>query len=60
MKLYKYMQEEFDKVHARFDETATRKQVDDLTTTVDGLAGDIKDYHQEMLMLAHKVDRLER
>lgn len=60
MKLFKYVEEMRGEMNARFDETATKKQVDDLTTTVDGLAGDIKDYHQEMLMLAHKVDRLER
>lgn len=59
-KLFKYMQKEFDKLNKRLDETATKKQVDDLTNTVDGLAGLIRDYQQEMLMLTRKVDRMER
>jgi len=54
------MQAEFKKIDKRFDETATKDQVDDLTSTVDGLARLITDYNQEMLMLAHKVDRLEK
>ncbi len=59
-KLFKYVEQEFSKVHARLEKTATKKQVDDLTANVDGLAGQIKDYHQELLMLAHKVDRMEQ
>lgn len=43
-KLFKYVQKEFTEVHKKLDETATRKQVDDLTNTVDGLAGLIRDY----------------
>ena len=53
MKLFKYVQEMRTEMNARFDETATKKQVDNLTSTVDGLAKQITDYHQEMLMLAH-------
>ena len=60
MKLFGYMQKEFDKVNKRLEETATKKQVEALTNTVDGLAGLVRDYQQEMLMLTHKVDRMER
>jgi len=59
-KLFAYMQKEFDKVNKRLEETATKKQVEALTNTVDGLAGLVRDYQQEMLMLTHKVDRMER
>lgn len=59
-KLFKYMQDEFSSIHAHLDETATKKQVDNLSGVVDGLAGLIRDYQQEMLMLANKVDRLEQ
>ena len=30
-----------------------------LTTQIDGLAKQIKDYHQEMIMFTHKVERME-
>jgi len=54
------MQDEFAKINSRLDETATKNQVEVLTSTVDGLAGLIRDYQQEMLMIGHKVDRLEQ
>lgn len=59
-KLYKFMQNEFATINKHLDETATKKQVNELSSTVDGLAGLIRDYQQEMLMLANKVDRLEQ
>lgn len=59
-KLYTYMQKEFAYIKERLDETATKNQVNDLSSTVDGLAGLIREYQQEMLMLSHKVERLER
>lgn len=60
MKLFKYVEEMRLEMNERFDNTATKKQVDDLTNTVDGLAKMITEYHQEMLMLARKVDRMEQ
>ena len=59
-KLFKYMGKRFGDMDKRFDETATKDQVDKLTNTIDGLVKQLADYHQEMLMLAHKVDRMER
>ena len=59
-KLFTYMQDEFKLIHEKFEAVATKKQVDDLTNTVDGLAGLIRDYQQEMLMISHKVDRMEQ
>ena len=58
-KLFKYVQEMREEMNARFDETASKKQVDKLTGTVDGLTKLLIDYHQEVMMLSHKVDRLE-
>lgn len=57
-KLYNYMQAEFKKVNGRFDEVAT--SFNEVYSRIDGLTKIIADYNQEMLMLAHKVDRLEK
>lgn len=59
-KLFKYVEKRFDAMEKRFDKTASKKQVDVLMGAVEGLAGQLKDYHEELVMLAHKVDRLER
>jgi len=55
------------KVFATRDEVATkkdlvglRKDFSNLQTTVDAYAKKADTYFQEMVMLAHKVDRLER
>jgi hypothetical protein len=58
-KLFSYMQGEFTDIKKGLENTA-KSQVDVLTNTVDGLAGLIRDYQQEMLMIGHKVDRLEQ
>lgn len=55
-KLFKYMQGEFDKINGRFD--GVDKRFDGVQTQIDGLTKLITDYNQEMLMIAHKVDRL--
>ena len=57
-KLYKYMQKEFDKVNKKLEEHDVR--FDNVMSSIDGLTKLVTDYHQEMLMLAHKVDRLEQ
>ena len=59
----------FDVVDFRFDahdrqldkvNEELSKKFDEVLKSLDGLAKLITDYHQEMLMLAHKVDRLEK
>ena len=60
MKLFKYMQTEFKKVNDRLDNTATKDSVELLTQAVDAYAKKADDYFQEMVMLSHKVDRMER
>ncbi|MCE7936985.1 hypothetical protein DYH10_04345 [Candidatus Saccharibacteria bacterium CPR2] len=57
-KLFKYVERRFNEMDRRFDEQ--NEKIDDIRAGVAELAGQIRDYHQEMIMLAHKVDRLER
>lgn len=57
-KLFSYMQKEFSAVQAKLGEHD--KRFDDVLGAVAELAADIKSYHEELLALGHKVDRLER
>ncbi|HET9721871.1 MAG TPA: hypothetical protein VFP32_02465 [Candidatus Saccharimonadales bacterium] len=57
-KLYAYMQKEFSAVRDKLEEHD--KRFDDVIGAVAELAVDIKSYHEELLALGHKVDRLER
>lgn len=57
-RLFKYMQAEFKKIDERFDGVNVR--FDTLTNAVDAYAKQTETYMQEMLALAHKVDRLEQ
>lgn len=57
-KLFKYMEKNFESIDRRFD--SQDHKIDDLSGAVAELAGQIRDYHQEMIMLARKVDRMER
>ena len=57
-KMFQYIQEFRTEINDRFD--ATDKRFDYSQSQMDGLTKLITDYNQEMLMIAHKVDRLER
>ena len=57
-KLFKYMEKRFDAVDKRFD--TQDKKSDELVGAIAELGGQLRDYHQEMIMLARKVDRMER
>ena len=57
-KLFKYVEEMRTEMREGFTEAA--KDRADIRGAIGELAGLIKDYHQEMIMLAHKVDRMER
>lgn len=59
-KLFKYVQEMRTEMNARFDDTASKKQFGQVMNSIDGLAKLVTDYHEEVVMLAHKVDRMER
>jgi uncharacterized protein YlxW (UPF0749 family) len=59
-KLFKYVQKIELLVDHINENMATKEDLNNLTNTVDGYAKKVDDATQEMLMLAHKVDRLER
>ena len=58
IKLFKYLGQEFRKVDQRFEETD--QKIDGVQSSISGLAADLKTYHEELLALGHKVDRMER
>lgn len=57
-KLFKYMQKEFGYVRKEFE--IVHKETADIRLDIAELQGNLKDYHQELIMLARKVDRMER
>jgi uncharacterized coiled-coil DUF342 family protein len=57
-KLFKYMEKRFDLVDKKFE--AQDKKINNIQSSVDGLAKMVTEYHQEMIMLTRKVDRMER
>lgn len=57
-KLFTYMQKEFSVVNSKIDKQNGR--FDEVLGAIAELAADVKTYHQELLVLGHKVDRLER
>ena len=59
-KLFKYMEEFRKEVDKRFDETATKQDVENLRNTVIDFAGHLDDYAAEMAAMSHKIDRLEK
>jgi len=59
-KLFKYMEEMRQEMNERFDNTATKADVDELRDTVIDFATHLDDYAQEMAAMSHKIDRLEK
>lgn len=57
-KLFNHMNKRFDSMEKRFD--AQDEKFKDVLGAIAELAADIKTYHEELLALGHKVDRLER
>ena len=57
-KLYVYMQEQFNRIDARF--VTQDVKIDTLMGTVDGLAKRIDDMGQEVAMINHGLSRHER
>lgn len=55
-RLFNYMQKRFDEVDKRFDEAAEDRA--DIRGAVAELAAQIRDYHHEMVMFTHQVDRM--
>lgn len=59
MKLFKYVEEMRTEMNARFDETASKKQVDELANAVDGLTKDVEDLKLEAKVSVRQYDRHE-
>lgn len=57
-KLFEYLDEKFTSVDTKFDEL--KKDFINLQTSVDNYAKKADTYFQEMVALAHKVDRHEK
>ncbi len=57
-KLFRHMETMRSEMNTRFD--LQDKKIDELTGAIAELGGQLRDYHQEMIMLARKVDRMER
>ena len=57
-KIYHYMQKEFTSVHKEIAEV--KSNVNTYANAIDAYAKQAETYMQEMLALAHKVDRLEQ
>lgn len=59
-KFFKYMENRFSVIEKNLENTATKKQVNDLSGAVAELGANVKDYHVELLLMGKKVDRLEQ
>jgi len=57
-KLFKYVEKRFDSVDKQFEQN--RKEHSEMMASIADLSGQIRDYHQELIMMGRKVDRLER
>jgi len=57
-KLFKYMQDFRKDVDDKFN--TVDKRFDNLTNIIDGCAGKIDSYAQEMAAMDHKINRLEK
>ena len=59
-KLFTHMNKRFDAIEKQLENTATKGELNTLTNAVDAYAKQVETYMQEMLALAHKVDRMEK
>lgn len=57
-KLFKEIQKTNENLEHHIEES--RQQHNDIKGAIADLGGQIRDYHQEMIMLARKVDRMEK
>ena len=62
--LIQYLDEKFSKIETKLDKLeenkADRSDVNNLLNAIDAYAKKADTYFQEMVVLAHKVDRLEK
>lgn len=55
-KLFKYVEERFDDVNKRFDEAAADRA--DIRAAIGELSAQVRDYHNEMTVASHQLDKL--
>ncbi|MEX0881497.1 MAG: hypothetical protein WDZ34_01310 [Candidatus Saccharimonadales bacterium] len=55
-KLFKYVEKRFNEVDRRFNEAA--KDRADIRGAIAELSAQVRDYHREMVVLSHQVDRM--
>ena len=55
-KLFKYMQERFDKVDKKFEEASADRA--DIRGAIAELSAQVRDYHNEMKFMSHQLDKL--
>ena len=58
MKIFKYMEKRFDSVDDQFK--SVKQDLNDLRNIIDGYAGKIDNYSQEMAAMDHRLRRLEK
>ena len=59
-KLFQHMNQRFDVIESKLDQKAEKSQAQELLGAIAELSADVKSYHEELLALGNKVDRLER
>ena len=55
-KLFRYVEKRFDSVDERFEEAARDRA--DIRGAIAELSAQVRDYHHEMIVLSHQVDRM--
>lgn len=55
-KLFKYVQEFRTDVDKRFEET--KSELSDIRGAIAELSAQVRDYHHEMIVLSHQVDKM--
>jgi predicted nucleic acid-binding Zn-ribbon protein len=59
-KLFTYIEERFDSVSKKLEQTADKNDVEKLINVIDGHASNLDTYASEMAAMQHKIDRLEK
>lgn len=59
-KLFVYMQREFSEINVKLENTASKESVHSIINTLDGFAMHASDTTQEIAMLTHASQRMER
>jgi len=58
--LIEYLDKRFTKIETALESKADKTDIDELMTAIDSYAKKADTYFQEMVMLAHKVDKMDK